>query len=295
MSERDAPSSARWWFYVPFLLGDLILIGAAVWICRQGNRPLLPPEVWGLTFCLVMGAWLAVWPFLARHRAELRMLELEGLKTTLEQLQRLEEVAQSINAATGNWQTAHEHSVEAVNSARGVMERMAAETKEFFAFLEKADQAERSHLRLEVEKLRRAEAEWVQVLVRIMDHVYALYGAGVRSGQTNLIEQLGAFQQACRDIARRIGFVPLVAAPGTPFDSSLHQLPRPDTPVPPGTVIAETIATGYSYQGQVLRIPVVSVHSGEPASAESAATPSVEGGAESPPPPELTEPADDAS
>ena len=58
-------------------------------------------------------------------------------------------------------------------------------------------------VRLEVEKLRRAEGEWLQVLVRVLDHVYALHLGALRSGQPNLIEQLSNFQNACRDAARR--------------------------------------------------------------------------------------------
>jgi len=63
------------------------------------------------------------------------------------------------------------------------------------------------HLELETAKLRRAEGDWLQVTVRILDHVFALYVAAARSGQPRLAEQIAAFQNACRDAARRVGLV----------------------------------------------------------------------------------------
>ena len=41
---------------------------------------------------------------------------------------------------------------------------MTAEARAFQQFLDKANDTERNHLRLEVEKLRRAEGDWLQVL-----------------------------------------------------------------------------------------------------------------------------------
>ena len=42
-------------------------------------------------------------------------------------------------------------------------------------FLAKANDSEKGFLRLEVDKLKRAEGEWLQTLVRILDHVNALH------------------------------------------------------------------------------------------------------------------------
>ena len=63
-----------------------------------------------------------------------------------------------------------------------------------------------------MDKLRKMEGDWLKVAVQILDHVFALFRAAERSGQPALIEQLGQFQNACRDAARRIGLVPF--APG---------------------------------------------------------------------------------
>jgi molecular chaperone GrpE (heat shock protein) len=228
-----------------------------------------------------------VWPFVLRHQAALKLVETSALTDTLAQIQQLEEVAERIGRATGQWQTAQEHAAAVTTAAREIAERMTAEQSSFRAFLEKAGDIERTHLRLEVEKLRRAEAEWLQVLVRILDHVYALYVAAVRSGQPGLIEQLGHFQAACRDTARRVGLVPVAAEPGTPFDPKLQQLPDANPVIPEPALVAEMLATGYAFQGQMVRPVLVSLQGLVPPPVEANVVPSLP----DPVRPEPTEPA----
>ena len=136
---------------------------------------------------------------------------------------------------------------------------MSAEAKAFGDFMQKANDTEKGHLRLEVDKLRRGEGEWLQSTVRILDHVYALHLAGVRSGQPALTEQLGQFQGACREAVRRLGLVAFEAKPGEPFNEKTHQLLDPEAKPPSHARITETIATGYTFQGQLLRCALVGV------------------------------------
>jgi hypothetical protein len=114
-------------------------------------------------------------------------------------------------------------------------------------------------LRLEVDKRKRGEAEWLKILVALLDHVHALHQAGVRSGQTKVIQQLGSFQAACRDVVRRVGLVPLEAQPGEPFNPASHRLPDESQQVPEGAVIAATLATGFTFQGQLVRQVMVTI------------------------------------
>jgi hypothetical protein len=74
-----------------------------------------------------------------------------------------------------------------------------------------------------------------------------------------LIEQLGNFQNACRDVARRTGLVPFVANPGDPFDQNFHQLADPNVQVQMDSKVEEVIATGYTFQGQLLRPALVTL------------------------------------
>jgi len=166
-------------------------------------------------------------------------------------------VAGQINGATGQWQGAQEQAAKVATLAQGIAERMGAEAKAFTQFMERANDGERATLRLEVEKLRRAESEWLQVLVRVMDHVYALQLGARRSGQPQLIEQLGNFQNACREAARRVGLTPFVAAADEPFDKQRHQLVDGNSVSQDGGKVAETVATGYTFQGRLLRPAIV--------------------------------------
>jgi molecular chaperone GrpE (heat shock protein) len=255
MSERTAPPMAKW----PFIVSDLLLLTLAGWIVCHYPRPLATVPLLLVVACVAFGAWVCVTPFLMQHRADLQFAEAAALTNAVEQINTVRNLANQISFATAQWQIVQEHSGRTVNEARDVAERMTAEAKAFAEFLDKANDAEKAHLRLEVDKLRRGEAEWVQIIVRLLDHVFALYQAGVRSAQPVLIEQLGNFQTACRDAARRVGLVPFEAQADAPFDEKLHQLPDSDAKAPADARVVGTIATGYTYQGQLLRRALVSV------------------------------------
>jgi molecular chaperone GrpE (heat shock protein) len=258
---RDAvePKLTKW----PFLLGDALLLGAVYFIYAQSKLPLgLGPMALG-ALCLVAVAALSVTPFLLEYRAKVKLAEANGLAATVSQIQNLEAIAAQISGATGRWQTAQEAAEKTAASAKSIAERMAVEAKAFAEFMQKVNDSEKSNLRLEVDKLRRAETEWLQALVRMLDHVYALHTGGVRSGQPHLIEQLTHFQNACREAGRRVGLSPFVAEPAERFDAQRHQpLDGNEKPVPGATVV-ETVATGYTFQGRLLRPALVRVQNAQ--------------------------------
>jgi molecular chaperone GrpE (heat shock protein) len=250
---------AKW----PFIVGDVLLLGVAVLIVFQSRAPL---ELWPAVVCasaVGLGALVGVTPFILEYRAWVRLTEAEALLSSSAQLNNLEAVASQISAATGQWQTVQEYSASTVNAAKQIAERMAAEVAEFTEFMKKANDSERATLRLEVEKMRRAENDWVQVVMRMLDHVFALNQAAARSGQPALVKQLGNFQNACRDIARRVGLVPFAAAPGQPFDNARHKLVDSETAPPAGALAGETVAAGYTFQGQLVRPALVSLQLAE--------------------------------
>jgi hypothetical protein len=146
---------------------------------------------------------------------------------------------------------------------------MAAEAKAFSDFMQKANDSEKAHLRLEVEKLRRVETEWLHTVIRLLDHIFALQQAAIRSGQRSLIQQLTSFQDACREITRRVGLVPLEATAGEIFDGTRHQLMEGLPQPPEGASVEDTLATGYSFQGQFLRRTLVTLQSMQPGQPES--------------------------
>jgi molecular chaperone GrpE (heat shock protein) len=255
MTQRTQPRLPK----LPFVLADVVLLGVAYLIFQRSHAPMTP---WDMFFCaasVALGAVLCVAPFLLEYRAAMKLTESDQLANAVLQIENIEIIGRQISHATANWQAAHEQANKTVESAREIAESITAEARSFSEFLKKANETEKNNLRLEVDKLRRVEGEWLQILVRILDHIFALNQAAVRSGQVSLAKQLGQFQNACRDVARRVGLVPFVALPGETYNPKVHQLA--DASLDPATAspVAETVATGYSFQGQLVRPALVTL------------------------------------
>jgi molecular chaperone GrpE (heat shock protein) len=253
---ENAPRLPKW----PFYLADLVLSGIAAYVLvRLG-------VIQGTTgtaisvACLgaaAFGAWLSITPWLTEFRTRSSIAENTNLKSTLEQIQGLEKVADLIRQANAQWQSVQDASGRTVTAAREITDKMKIETDEFMKFIENAHDQERAGLRLEVDKLRKMEGDWVKVTVQMLDHVFALFRAAERSGQENLVAQLSQFQNACRDVARRMGLVPFVPMMGEKYDPRGHQLANPPPVVDENATIGEVLATGYTYQGGLLRRSLV--------------------------------------
>jgi len=259
MNDHAAPKVTKW----PFFAADLVLLGLALWIVSRQPHPLGPVPLALMVGCVVAAAWFAVWPFRLEYDTADKLTESHQLTSAVAEINKLQAVADQVRSATGQWQSAQEHSTKAVAAAKDIGDRMAAEAKAFAEFVQKANDSEKAHLRLETEKLRRVETEWLHTTIRLLDHIYALRQAGVRSGQQNLVQQLTGFQDACRDITRRLGLAPLEAAVGEVFDPAKHQLVEGQPEAPDGAIVEDTLATGYNFQGQLLRRTLVTVRSTE--------------------------------
>jgi molecular chaperone GrpE (heat shock protein) len=256
----DAESRLPLW---PFLVADTLLLGAGGLLLWQGHRPLLWWEAALMIVCGTTAAGSLVFPFARRNGDEQALSQARLLAQATGQLEKIDRVVAQITGATNQWSEYQSHASETVSAAKGVAESMAAEARNFTEFLQKANDTERAHLRLEVEKFRRAEGEWVQIVVHILDHVFAVFQAAHRSGQPALVEQMSQFQNSCRDAARRIGLVPTLGKPGDPFDPNLHKLAENVSPNG-SAIVAETLATGYTFQGQVIRRPIVALKEAPP-------------------------------
>jgi molecular chaperone GrpE (heat shock protein) len=253
MRDQAEPKLSKW----PFFLGDVLLLGVAVFISVQGR---MLPGVWQAGFlimCVAGGAGLGILPFVLEYRVLAKVAETEALGTIVSQIQNIETVAARISEATGQWQNIHGEAEKIAASAKGIAERMGAEVRAFSEFMQKINDGEKATLRLEVEKMQRGESDWLQVSIRMLDHVYALNLGAMRSGQPKLIAQLSNFQNACRDAARRVGLTPFAAEPAEPFDVKRHQLLEGEKAPSVGAIIAETLATGYTFQGRMLRPALV--------------------------------------
>ena len=247
----------------PFLAGDAMLLALAAFFCLHTGQPLQAWEISLAAICVAAGAALGITPYVLQHRATVRLAEAGALTTVVSQIENLEGIGAQITGATSHWQEVQQSADATAAAARAIAERMAAEVKGFTELMTQLNDREKASLKLEVEKARRAETDWLQVLVRVLDHVYALHLGAVRSSQPALIEQVGNFQNACREAARRIGLTPFTVAASEPFDGQRHQLPDDQVKPAPDATVAETIAAGYTFQGRLLRPALVRLNNGE--------------------------------
>jgi len=259
MQESTAPRVAK----LPFIIGALFLVALAYFIMRQAKHPLGALEVLACVVCVGAGAVLGVWPWVLEYRSAEKLLETAALTNVVSQVQNLEQVAGQIGGATAQWQSVQEAADKTARQAREIAEKMAGEAKAFQNFMQQANDSEKAALRLEADKFRRVEADWLQVLVRILDHVHALNRAAAQSRQPTVVEQLGRFQSACHDAARRVGLMAFVAAADEKFDEQRHQSVDSKNKPTAESVIAETLANGYTLQGALLRPALVRVRNGE--------------------------------
>lgn len=249
----------------PFLVAGAALFAvAAVLACRPAHA-MTQAEIFLATATAALAAVLACLPYVLEYRAVMKLIEVNALGEVAERFAETEKLAAQIGEATGQWarvqETTQGHAGQTVAAAREIAERMAKEVREFNEFQARINDSEKAALRLEVDKLRRAEGDWLQVVARILDHVFALHSAAVRTGQPELAEQIGNFQGACRDTARRVGLVPFGADPGEKFDAQKHRAHGVDHP-PAEAAIAELLAPGLSFQGRMLRPALVRLQAG---------------------------------
>ena len=258
MQESSAPRLAK----LPFFFGNAVLLVLAWFIFHESKRPLGGVEVLALVICVGVGAVLSIWPYILEYRSAEKLLQTAALTSVVSQVQNLEQVAGHISGATAQWQTVQEAADKTARQAKEIAQKMADEAKAFGEFMQRTNDSEKSALRLEVDKLRRIEADWLQVLVRILDHVHALNRAAAQSRQPTVIEQLGRFQNACHDAARRVGLTPFVAASSDKFDEQRHQCVDAQNKPADGAVVEETVANGYTFQGALVRPALVRLRNG---------------------------------
>ena len=240
----------------PFVAVDALFLGLAALLLKFGHHPLSWQESGMMVLCGALGSWSFVTPFLRRSADEQALSQAKLLADAAGQIQKLDQLAAQISGATNQWLELQANTSQAAANAKQVADAMAAEARTFSEFLQRAGETEKAHLRVEVEKLHRAEGERLQIVIQVLDRVYALYQAARRCGEPGLIEQIGHFQKDCRDVVRRIGLVAIEVPEGETYDPEDHHLPE-NVMATEDSVVAVTLACGYMYQGKRLRKPAV--------------------------------------
>ena len=134
----------------------------------------LPPKTtWDYVIVLTLsglwayGAYICITPWLVEFKAQTCHLENETIADAMAQLQRLEEVGARVQSATAAWQAAHDSAARVTQTAREIEEKIKTDMKDFMDFAERVNSEYKNHLRLEVEKLRRSEGDFIQVTARL--------------------------------------------------------------------------------------------------------------------------------
>lgn len=257
---KDANDVTKWkvpkW---PFFLADALLFAFAYYFTLHAPRAI---HYWELAAaCVAFGAVLSLVPFYLDYRAMEKAMEVNALGAVAEKISDLEKLSNQINSATNHWtviqETIQTESVKTATIAKDIADKMTEEARRFSEFMVKMNDSEKSTLRLEVDKLHRSEGEWLQMLVRVLDHIFALHLGAVRTSDQRFIEPITNFQNACRGSVRRLGLAQFVAEPDEPFDAERHQLAGKQEAVSTGAVVSETVNAGYTFQGKLLRPALV--------------------------------------
>ena len=248
----------------PFLLGFALLLGFAVFIVWKSRHPISEGEAVLCIVVVAIGAVVGCLPFVLDYRAIGKVIEVNALGAVADKISDLEKLAAQINSATNEWMNVQSQAEKTSAGSKEIADKMATEVREFGQFMQKINDSEKATLRLEAEKLRRSESEWLQIVVRILDHVFSLNLAAARSGQPELAGQIASFQNACLGVARRVGLVSFIAEPDKPFDPERHQIAGNRAQPAEGAVVGETVGAGYTFQGRLLRPAVVHLRKENP-------------------------------
>ncbi|MBC8326687.1 MAG: nucleotide exchange factor GrpE [Verrucomicrobia subdivision 3 bacterium] len=243
----------------PFLLADIIFIGLAYWISTLIDGPAQQWHISSILVCAGLGAAFAVAPFYFEYRAEAKAVEIAQLTTVAKEVNNMETVAAQISEATASWNAVQESSGQTAQLAEEIAAGIAATVKEHHEFMAKAGNDEHATLKLEVEKLRRAEQDWASTLVGQLDLIFRLERSAAASGKEPFMQTMATFQGQCRELAKRVGLVAFEADADAAFDAEHHAVLDNEPKPTDGDKVTETRLPGIRLQGRLIRKPLVSV------------------------------------
>lgn len=259
---------------MPFYIADALIVavaGVVLWCVLPAHSAGAYALAAVCIAAVAFAAAISIRPWLKEFEAATKLAELDRMKSAVEQIEGVEAVARQIQDATARWQTVSDAASKTAEVSNGILDRIKVESTEFVKSLQGLKEEERRTMGLEIEKLRRSEGDYLQVLVRLFDHIFALNQAGQRSNQPALAQQLGQFQMACRDAARRVGLICYAPDDGEPFDERSQQTENEAGQPPAGALVETSLAAGYVFQGQLLRKSLVRIKLPPPAEPPAAA------------------------
>src|SRR5207249_661171 len=119
----------------PFLVGDILLVGAAAWMIFHSRAPLTFQENALCVLAVALGAVVGVLPFILEYRALMNLLEADRLAGAVEQIKQIDSLATQISGATSHWSELQRDAKQTSELAKTVSENMAVEVANFTEFL----------------------------------------------------------------------------------------------------------------------------------------------------------------
>lgn len=243
----------------PFLLIDGTLLVAAAALLNTAERP-LPFSMGGLIAALVVvGGAIALFPFWRAYRNELKFAELEAVEETVRRIEDLTKVADRVERAETSWMQAKDSSETIAKNLNETTSLLYEESKAIREFAHQQNDQQKANLRLEVQKLKQWETEWVQAGTIALDHTAALHAAILQLDDAQATRKLNKFQNSIHEIMRRVGLVGFAPRAGAPFDPDANRVHNQSAPPPEGSRIRDVVAMGIRYQGRLVRPAIVNV------------------------------------
>jgi hypothetical protein len=230
---HDAPQFPKW----PFLVGDAVLIGVAVYLASAAGSPLPAPAIYSITACVSLGALLAVIPFIVDYNRRQEALLTER-QSALEALARTTSTAaEQASIAAGGLHEIAELAQKNLRIADHLPQKLHERINEFNRAQDEALTAEIETLQQEVNALRGSEAEKLESAA---DKIHRSASELIKL-EANLRAQITAFETAAQRAQESLATVATQAAAAIersvksagPMPAAPVAAPESPGPVPP--------------------------------------------------------------
>ena len=208
---------------------------------------------------MVIGGAVALFPFWRAYRNELKFAELEAVEETVRRIEGLSTVADRVERAESSWLEAKNSSETIAKNLNETTTALYEESKAIREFAHQQNDQQKANLRLEVQKLKQWETEWVQAGTIALDHTAALHAAILQLEDAQATRKLNKFQNSIHEIMRRVGLVGFAPRPGAPFDPDANRAHNQSETPAEGSRILDVVAMGIRYQGRLVRPAIVNV------------------------------------
>jgi hypothetical protein len=235
MSLSDSPPPLP---KLPFILSDVALLVVAWFLARhQSDGPLTPPIAIAVTACVILGAVLAIIPFLVDY-ARRQDDALDERQRSLEALaQSIATSGEQIGIAANGFGEVNELAHKNLKQAEQLPHRLQEKIAEFNALLDHAREDDREELEKEIAELRASETDRLQAAADKVHKAVVQLTQLEASLQKQLATAIAAIEESATSAGRRIAEAQ-TAARAAERPGSAVATPPTDESQPASAVVA---------------------------------------------------------